>query len=193
MEKKIKEFLSGSGSGSGAGDGAGSADGSGDGYSYGADYGGKILSFSGKRVHYIDDMPCVFNSVHDTWACISIIDKKDCSLLTAFVAKGNGFFAHGETIKKAFSALQSKLFASMDIEDKKQEFFKKFPVLFNVYKTQDFFVWHNIITGSCEFGRTQFADEKNIDLNGQMSLADFFTLTRDEYRSDIIKALEAMY
>ena len=211
METSIKEFLFGDGYGYGSGDGSGygsgdgygygsgdgygygSGYGSGDGYGYGSGDGENLKKFKGQTVYYIDGIPCLFVSVKRDSARILVVDNITVETTPAFIAKQAGKFAHGETLHEAFAAVTEKVFEGMDFEEKKKSFFEKFPSETIHYKTADFYQWHHIVTGSCEFGRKQFAREHGIDLNGDMTVKQFINLTRSAYGGDRIKELESLY
>jgi len=181
MEAAIKRFLSGYGSGSGSGYGSGNGSGE------------KIKRFSGKPVFYVDSIPCVFESVHENWAAVLVINRDDSTTKPAFLARQDGYFAHGETIREAFAAVTEKVMDNMDVDEKKRSFVEKFPALTDEYPAMDFFAWHHVITGSCEYGRKSFAEENGIDLAGTMTVKKFFELTRAAYGGERIKELEEMY
>ena len=183
----------GNGSGSGTGSGTGYGDGYGDGDGDGDGDGERIAVFHGKKVYYVDSIPCIFESVHDTWASVFVIEREDFTKKKAFLAKLDGQIAHGETIKKAFTAAMEKALDGMDIEEKKASFREKFPLYIEPYHTNDFFTWHHVLTGSCEFGRKQFADEHNINLDGEMTVKQFCDLTANAYNGSVIQQLEALY
>ena len=195
MEAQIKRFLygdgDGSGDGSGYGSGYGSGDGSGSGGGYG--YGYRLKAYNEEKVYYIDSIPCVLESVHDNWAAVLIINNDDFTATAAFVAKQDGRFAHGATIRDAFAAVTEKVMDNMDFGEKKASFIEKFPSMTDSYPTMDFFAWHHVITGSCEFGRKQFAQEHGVDLSGTMTVKQFIDLTRSSYGGDRIRELEEMY
>ena len=107
--------------------------------------------------------------------------------------KGHGYFAHGKTLKEAQSALESKIFDDMDIEEKIAEFKKQFNVT-DRYPVRRFYDWHNKLTGSCEMGRKAFADSHGIDIdNDFMTVPEFIEVTRDSYGGEVIKQLEESY
>ena len=180
----------GCGGGDGDGGGGGGYDGDGGG---GYDGGEKITIHQGKKVYYIDQIPCVFESVHDNWAAVLIIDQNDFSTRKAFIAKLDGQFAHGETIKEAFAAVTDKVMDNMDIEEKKRLFFEKFPLFSAEYPIIYFFSWHHVITGSCDLGRRDFARSHNINLDGTMSVKSFIELTKESYNGSMIEELEVLY
>ena len=89
---KIKEFLAArSGDGYGSGSGSGFGGGGGDG----------IKKYDGEDVHMIDGVQTIITAVHGNIAKGTIL-QEDLTLTPCFVAKVDGFFAHGETARAAF-------------------------------------------------------------------------------------------
>jgi hypothetical protein len=186
-------YISGNGYGNGYGSGDGNTDGSGNGEGKGSGNGGKLVRFQGRSVYYINSIPCVFESVHETWAVVNIIDNDDFTTEKAFIAKFDGYFAHGKTIKDAFAAVTEKAVDSLSFEEKKKNFLKMFPSMVAEYSTMDFYTWHHILTSSCEYGRKSFVKQKGIDLEGTMTVKRFIELTCGSYNGNKIKELESMY
>ena len=186
-EIKIKEFLAdgnGNGYGNGDGDGNGSGDGFGNGFG--------VKSINGMTVYRVDSVPTVFTSIHGNIAKGMILGG-GLKLSPCFIVKGHGYFAHGETLKEAQTALESKIFDDMDIEEKIAEFKKQFNAT-DKYPVRNFYDWHNKLTGSCEMGRKAFADSHGIDIdNDFMTVAEFIEVTRDSYGGEVIKQLEESY
>lgn len=59
------------------------------------------------------------------------------------------------------------------------------------YPASEFFKWHHILTGSCEFGRREFCRQHNIDLeNGQYTVEEFIEITKNAYGGEVIKKLK---
>ena len=177
----------GDGSGYGYGDGSGYGYGSGDGYGDG--YGSGLKSFNNQKVYYIDGVPTVIERIHGNLARGFIVNQ-DLTIEKCYVAKGNDLFAHGATAKGAAKALQDKILANMDVDEKIDEFIKKFSLGVK-YPAKDFYEWHHILTGSCEFGRNAFVKNNDIDLkNGTYTAEEFIGLTKNDFGGDIIKQLE---
>ena len=110
LEDKIKKFLAidvgygdGDGDGYGYGYGYGYGDGDGDGYGYG--YG--VKEIHGHKVYMIDDTPTLITSVRDNVAQGFIL-QSDLQLEHCFIVKENNKFAHGNTLRDAFTSLQEK-------------------------------------------------------------------------------------
>jgi hypothetical protein len=190
LQEKIKRFLStNDGSGPGYGDGSGSGYGSGDGYGdgYGSGYG--LISFNGQKVYYIDGMPTVIEKVHENLAKGFTVNN-DLTTRSCFIAKGENKFAHGETFAEAQKALQDKIFADMDTEEKIVVFLKEFQPDVK-YNARLFYEWHNKLTGSCEFGRNSFVKNHGIDLeNGMYTVAEFIEITKNDFGGEIIRQIE---
>ena len=111
--------------------------------------------------------------------------------ITYLITDGNDVWAHGTTLHDAHTALQAKLLQSKPIAERiadfKAEFEsgKKYPAL-------EFFKWHHILTGSCEFGRKEFCRQHNIDLNNDTyTVEEFIELTKNAYYGgEIIKQIK---
>ena len=176
--------------GFGSGDGCGSGDNSGSGYGRG--YGDVFKTFCGKDVFYIDNVPTIINHINGNVAYGAIIPG-DLSLNKCFVVKQDGKFAHGDTLKNAMSALADKLFEGMPTEERIERFWSEFK-LGKKYPAQLFFDWHHRLTGSCEMGRRQFAEDRGIDVEtAEYTPEEFIALTEHAYNGQIIKQLkEAM-
>ena len=197
MEEKLKAFLvvcDGYGYGYGSGDGSGSGSDSGpsDGYGYGYGDGSGISRFGGHPVAIVDDTQTVFYSIHGNVAKAAIL-QDDLILCHCYAVKGGNCFAHGETLRQAQAALEQKLVADMPIGERIQAFLNAFQPG-KEYPNQQFFDWHNLLTGSCEMGRKAFAQQHGIDVeNGRMTPEQFIALTENAYGSEIIRQLKEMW
>lgn len=185
---KIEEFLS-IGYGYGTGDGYGTGTGSGYGYGYG--YG--IKDINGHNVYNIDDTPTIFTHIRGNVAKGYILER-NVILKPCYIVKGSGYFAHGETLREAQSALEEKILGNMDVEGKLELFKENFPDFNKKYAVKDFYQWHHNLTGSCEMGRKSFAERHNIDIdNDVMTVKEFISLTENAYGGDIIRELKGVY
>ena len=61
------------------------------------------------------------------------------------------------------------------------------------YKGEEFFKWHNILTGSCLFGRKQFVESHGLDLNAEYTVKEFISLCENDYGQEVIKKLKEKY
>ena len=170
---RIKQFLS-DGYGSGYGYGYGNGSGNGSGYGSGSGYGNGYGNGNGSGKGFILERNVILKS--------------------CYIVKGNGYFAHGETLKEAQSALEEKILDDMDIEEKIELFKEKFPDVNKKYAVKDFYQWHHNLTGSCEMGRKNFASNHNIDIdNDIMTVKEFMDLTENAYCGKVIKELKESY
>ena len=189
---KIEQFLSigyGNGDGSGYGNGYGNGDGSGNGNGYG--YG--VKNINGYDIYRVDDTPTIFTQIRGNVAKGYILEQ-NVILKPCYIVKGNGYFAHGETLKEAQSALEEKILDDMDIEEKIKLFKENFPDVNKKYPVKDFYQWHHNLTGSCEMGRKAFAKNHNIDIkNDVMTVKEFMNLTENAYCGEIIRQLKESY
>lgn len=206
---KIKEFLAAR-SGSGYGDGYGSGYGSGTGYGYGDGYddgygdgygtgygsgygdgddsGDGIKKYDGEDVHMIDGVQTIITSVHGDVAKGFIL-QGDLTLTPCFIAKVDGCFAHGETVRQAVTDARDKAFEGLPQEERITAFLDAIKPN-TAYPVMTLYDWHHRLTGSCEAGRKAFAKDHGIDLSACMTREAFFELTKDAYGGNVIR--EAM-
>ena len=185
----------GDGSGSGSGDGDGSGSGSSYGYGYGSDYGSGsgdgdgLIYFNGHKVYYIDGMATVIERVHGNLAKGFTINKA-LTMERCCVVKSHNLFAHGKTVKDAEEALQDKIIATMDTDEKINAFLDRFKLDIK-YPAKDFYEWHHKLTGSCEFGRRSFCKNAGIDIeNDTYTVQEFIDYTKNDYGSSVIRKIE---
>ena len=201
----------GNGYGYGYGHGYGDGNGSGDGYGYGYGYGygngngygdgdgngygdgDGIKNINGHNVYNVDGTPTIFTHIHGNVAKGYILER-NVIFKPCYIVKGNGYFAHGETLREAQSALEEKILDNMDIEERIKLFKEKFPDANKRYPVTDFYQWHHNLTGSCEMGRKSFAKNHNIDIdNDVMTVKEFIKLTENAYCGEVIKELKESY
>ena len=202
-------YDSGSGSGSGDGDGSdygsgdGSGYGSGDGYDYdpgydydsgsGSGYGSGIKSYDGHEVYIIDDMQTIIYSVHGNIARGATINI-DLTLADCYIAKCEDYFAHGETAKQAMADAQSKAYQNKPIEERIGYVIENYPDVDVPIEHSALFSLHNFLTGSCLFGRREFAKAHSLDPeHGAMTMREFIHLTKDAFGGDNIRQLADAY
>ena len=181
-------YGSGSGSGDdyGYGSGSGSGDGDGFGYGSGSGDGDGVKSYCGETVYKIDGINTLLRSVRGSVAKGTILNK-DLTLTPCYVAKQLSCFAHGKTLREAMSALRDKLFEDMPEEERIAAFLEETDRE-KAYPTTYFYDWHHRLTGSCDMGRKQFADDHGVDLDhGTMTLREFLELTKNAYGGDVIR------
>ena len=196
----------GYGDGTGYGEGCGSGYGSGMSYGYGRGYGcgvsyrhdsnsgsgcshgGGLNSINDKKRYMVDGIATIISHIHGNIAKGTIVND-DLTETPCYIVKEGIYFAHGKTLAEAHTALQEKLFNDMPTEERIAAFWEchkkgvKYPI-------KDFFEWHHKLTGSCLMGRQQFAKDHDVDLEGEMTVEEFITLTENSFGGDIIKQLE---
>jgi hypothetical protein len=169
MENVIKNFLQ-----------VGSGDG--DGYGYG------LINIQGNNLYMIDEIPTIIYKIKNNIAFGAIINK-DLTFKKCYIAKVGDCFAHGESIKKALNDAQVKFNNNLSEDEKISLFFKEFDI-FKKYKALKFYDWHNILTGSCSFGRKSFMENNNIKETDMLNVAQFVELTENQYNGQIIKKIK---
>ena len=179
LNKKIESFLS-------------IISGYGDGYGDGSGYGDGILEYNNYKIYIIDSMPTIIELIIANYAKGYIL-QKDLTLTKCYIAKVGDYFAHGQTLKEALSDATKKYNAKLSTEERIGLFINHFEKD-KIYKAKEFFEWHNILTGSCEFGRKDFCKSHNINIDEDwITSDDFIKLTINSYGSDIIKQLKKEY
>ena len=176
MEEVIKQFLAVS-----YGDGSGS----GDGYD--------IKSYNGHEVYIIDDMQTIIYSVHGNIAKGAAINE-DLTLTDCYIAKYEDYFAHGNTAKQAMLDAQSKAYQDKPVEERIDHVVGKYPDVDVPIEHSVLFSLHNFLTGSCLFGRQEFAKSHSLDPeHGTMTMREFIHLTKDAFGGDNIRQLADAY
>lgn len=151
-------------------------------------YNNSLNSINGKQVYIVDGILTTISHIHGNIAKGTIVNN-NLTETPCYIVKEGIYFAHGNSLAEANAALQDKLFEEMSAEERIAEFWKCHKKGVK-YPTKDFFEWHHKLTGSCLMGRQQFAKDHNIDLEGEMTVEEFITLTKNSFGGDIIKRLE---
>ena len=139
---------SGYGSGDGSGDGADCGYGlcrsnshdSDSGFGYVCGYG--IKSFNSKIVYLIDNVETIISDIKGNLAKGFILNV-DFSLSPCYICKGNGYFAHGETLKEVKESLRKKILNNMNTNEVIKHFLSTFEKE-KKYPAKDFYEWHTI-------------------------------------------------
>ena len=181
----------GYGYGSGYGDGKGNGYGKGNGSGYGNGSGRGIKSINGNRLYNIDGIPTILDRVRGNVARGRVLNA-DFTTKPCYVVKGDGFFAHGDTLEEAREALREKIYENLD-EDEAIEKFIDSHKKGEKYPGMDFFNWHHYLTGSCDFGRRHFVETHGLDLDAEYTVDEFIELTENDYGGETIRKLKARW
>lgn len=183
----------GYGDGSGNDDGNGYGDGEGNGNGYGEGNGNGISEINGYKVYFVDNIPTIITNVRNNLAKGYTI-RGNTQLVPCYIAKVGNYFAHGETIHEAMQAATEKYGENRPLEERIADVIKKYPTLDTVVSHEELYSLHHVLTGSCKFGRDEFAKSHNLDPNkGEMTMREFIELTKSAYGGDIIRQLEQTY
>ncbi|MDE7442590.1 MAG: hypothetical protein K2M65_00330 [Muribaculaceae bacterium] len=149
-----------------------------------------IKEWQGRKVYIVDGLPSLIDSVHGTYAKGKIL-KIDFTTEDCYIAKvGDKYFAHGDTLHKAFEDARSKAFKDLPVNARIAEFKKQYPDKDVKIPATELYEWHNRLTGSCEMGRKVFAHQHNIDIkHDSFTTAEFVALTKGAYKGDVITKL----
>ena len=186
----------GSGCGNAIGNGkgtGGSCDGYGGGKGTGTGgcgdgYGGGITAFCGDVVIPVDGLDTIITSVRGNIAKGYIL-RSDLTLAPTFIARVGDSFAHGATIREAVYDATNKHLDNMPDEARIDEFLRRCPPN-ESHSGHDLLAGYRMLTGACKQGCDEFIRSRSIDLDSQMTLAEFCKLTRDQYGGDIVRLLE---
>ena len=196
LKDKIDKFLAVS-SGSGDGYGYGYGDGSGYGYDYGYGdgygdgYG--ISEINGMQVLKVDDVPTIITNIHGNIAEGYTL-QYNVNLVPCYIARVGNCFAHGATAHQAYEDALAKALQNEPIEQRIARVIEQYPTLDTVVSHKELYRLHNILTGSCEFGRQQFAKAHGLDPDkGEMTMREFINLTSSAYGGDAIRELLHAY
>lgn len=208
--RKNGGFVSGNGYGYGNNDGSGHISRWGDGCGFGPGSGGDdccgfgsdsgsfngsnygIKTLNGEIVYMVDGVPTIIRRIAGNLAKGAIVSEKDFSLIPCYIVRGDGYFAHGETAAEAARALTEKILEGKSVEERIDEFVKRFPSGVKA-PGRDFFEWHHILTGSCKMGRDAFVREHSIDLEAEYTPQEFIDICKNAYGGNIISKLRKRY
>ena len=139
-------------------------------------------------VYIVDGIQTIITNIKGALAKGFIV-QNDLTLEPCFVIKGQGYLAHGETVKAARQALQDKIFENMDTDEAIDKFLETFE-RDKEYPVKLFYEWHHYLTGSCEMGRKTFMRDRNLTFEDKIDVDEFIALCKDSYGGEVIKELE---
>ena len=138
-------------------------------------------------------MQTIIYSVHGNIARGATINS-DLTLADCYIAKCEDYFAHGDTAKQAMADAQSKEYQNKPIEERIGYVIEKYPDVDVLIEHSALFSLHNFLTGSCLFGRKEFAKAHSLDPeHGAMTMREFIHLTKDAFGGDNIRQLADAY
>ena len=137
-------------------------------------------------------MPTAITAVHGNYAqgftvkCNSI--KVPC-----YIARVDNSFAHGETLRQAIEDATDKALQAKPLEERIADTVMAHPDPNEIIPNNELFKLHNVLTGSCEFGRKQFCEQHGISLDESMTMCRFIELTAAAYGGEAIRQLAKAY
>ena len=184
-------YGNGNGYGPGSGNGNGYGNGYGDGYGYGPGKG--ISEIDGHKVYVIDGVPTIIIGVRGNIAKGYTL-RTNVVKVPCYVAKVGDYFGHGETVHEATQAAQEKYDENRPLSDRIADTIAKYPTLDTIVAHSELYELHHTLTGSCKFGRDEFATNHGLDPeNGEMTMREFIKLTLNAYGGENIKLLAEAY
>ena len=151
-----------------------------------------MKSYNKCKVYYVDDIPTLIDQVRNMVAKGYMINR-DKTLTPCYIVRVGNSFAHGKTLKEAHRDALAKHMQNMSEEESIEMFVKEHPDLDGEHPCEDFFKWHNILTGSCEMGRTQFCHANSIEMDKAYSVRYFLEITKDAYGCSVIRKVRERY
>lgn len=152
-----------------------------------------ISEYNGNKVYKIDRIPTIIENVKGNIAKGYTL-KHNVILVPCYIAKVGNFFAHGKTAHEALVDATMKYGENNPLEERIAAAIKMYPTLDTVVSHQELYILHHVLTGSCKFGRDEFAKAHNLDPNnGEMTMCEFIELTKLAYGGDVIKQLKKAY
>ena len=149
-----------------------------------------ILEYQGKPVEYIDGLPCIIIAEHASSAMVDVISEKDYTLSRAYIAEVDGYYGHGSTLREAIDYARAKSLEGRPLEDRlaivRRAFAKSEDGKLSVGELSEY---HNLLTGSCQYGRSRFIEEKNLSLTDRFSLDEFVEIVGFAYGGENVKRL----
>ena len=136
----------------------------------------------------IDSIQTLLDQVR-TDAAKGRILNSDLTTSDCWIAKVEGHFAHGATLKDAFRDAIKKAMDNMPIDRKIEMFRKEFPSNDAKYPASAFFEWHATLTGSCEMGRRSFMENKGLTMEMSFTVPEFVELVKNSYGGDIVSRI----
>ena len=137
-------------------------------------------------------MPTAITGVFGNYAQGFTI-KNNSIKVFCFIARVDNSFAHGETLRKAVEDASRKALQSKPIEERIHDTVKKYPDPLRLIPNSELFSLHNVLTGSCEFGRKRFCERHGISLDCSMTMDQFISLTINDFGGNNIKLLAEAY
>jgi hypothetical protein len=119
--------------------------------------------------------------------------KNNSIKVPCYIARVDNIFAHGETLRQALEDATAKALQAKPLEERIADTVKTHPDPNEIIPNAELFRLHNILTGSCEFGRKQFCEQHGISLDDAMTMCRFMELTADAYGGDAIRQLADAY
>lgn len=146
------------------------------------------------NVYDCDGIPTILVNIHNNYAFGYVVSRNG-TFEPCYIAKINGYYAHGKTLKEARKEARNKSIQAVPLKKRFERFISKYPFLDCVIPNKELSKWHNYLTDSCLFGREIFAKDNSINMDDSMSVKDFLELTIKDgvFGNETMKELKKMY
>lgn len=185
----------GNGFGYGNGEGSGNGEGNGFGFGFGNGFGNGsgngITEFEGVIGYKIDGITTFLVSIKHNVGKGFTLNNNVIKVPCWVYLTDDGYIAHGETLHDAMEAAVDKFIQAKPLDERISDFVDTHTDIDNEY--DDLFKWHNILTGSCEFGRKQWCEAHGLKPTDSITIRRFIEETKNEYGGDVIRKVEEMY
>lgn len=145
------------------------------------------------KVWKVDGVPTIITNIHGNIAEGYTL-QRNVILVPCYIAKVGNCFAHGTTAHQALQDAQEKYETNKPLSERIADTVAKYPILDTVVPHKELYALHHTLTGSCRFGRHEFAANHGLDPEqGEMTMRQFINLTINAYGGDAIKELLHAY
>ena len=154
-----------------------------------------LKSYNGQKVYHIEDIAVILHSVVGHAANCSVI-QPDMSLKRGVLVRYGNSFGFAEHSQEAFEKareLSIKRGWEHAEEDPIAYMHKNYPDAEAQLERKTVFDLHNVLTGSCLDGREEFIKQRNISLEGTITLKEFFDLSKYEFGKETIAKVAKSY
>lgn len=154
-----------------------------------------IVELNDQDVFSINDIPVHIKAIRNSTANVLMI-LEDFSTVEKYVYKIGNVIAFGDSVSEAAKNAKAMAIRN-ECHNCSPNFvnyvLSRYPDVNAKYPVTDLLELHNVITGSCVSGRTQYIRDNKIDLNGEISMKAFLISVRNLYGGDSIDKIIKAY
>ena len=141
----------------------------------------------------VDNVPTIITNIRGDIAEGYTL-RNNVESVPCYIAKVGDYLAHGATTHEALQSAQEKYDGSRPLSERIADTTAKYPTLDTVVPHKELYALHHTLTGSCKFGRDEFAASHGLDPEkGEMTMRQFIELTKNAYGGDAVRELLHAY